>query len=228
MCGRTSLFVPQSVLEERFDASAVEPIPPRYNIAPGDDLAAIPNEAPEEIDLMEWGLIPHWVDDPDDWPKPINARGETVAEKPAFRDAFDRRRCLILADGFYEWGGDRGHKQPFRVTRDDEEPFAMAGLWESWGENGGERQTVTIITTDANETIAPIHDRMPVMLEPEEEAVWLDAADEEALLALLDPFPDELTEAYPISTAVNDPANDSPEVIEPVERGTQSGLSEFG
>ncbi len=228
MCGRTSLFVPQSVLEERFNATATEPITPRYNIPPGDDLASIRNEAPEAIDLLQWGLIPHWVDDPDDWPKPINARAETVADKPAFRDAFDNRRCLVLADGFYEWGGERGRKQPFRVTRADEEPFAMAGLWESWGDNGEQLETVTIITTDSNETIAPIHDRMPVILEPNEEAAWLETDDGAALSSLLDPFPDDLTATYPISTAVNDPANDSPDVIEPVDRGQQSGLSEFG
>lgn len=226
MCGRTSLFVPQSVLEERFNASAVQPITPRYNIAPGDDLAAIQNDAPEEIDLLQWGLIPHWVDDPDDWPKPINARAETVADKPSFREAFDKRRCLVLADGFYEWGGERGHKQPFRVTRADDEPFAMAGLWETW-ENGEARETVTVITTDSNETIAPIHDRMPVILEPDEESTWLETDDEDELGALLDPFPDDYTTAYPISTAINNPSNDSPEVIEPVDRPEQSGLGEF-
>ena len=228
MCGRTSLFVPQSVLEERFEAVALEPIPPRYNIPPGDDLAVVKNDAPEAIDLLEWGLLPHWVDDPDDWPMPINARSETVADKPAFREAFARRRCLVLADGFYEWGGERGHKQPFRVTRTDDQPFAMAGLWESWGDNGAQRETVTILTTDSNETIAPIHDRMPVMLEPAEEADWLAAEDHESLLTQLDPYPDEITRAYPISTAVNDPSNDSPDVIEPVERDHQSGLGEFG
>lgn len=228
MCGRTSLFVPQSVLEDRFNATAVDPITPRYNIAPGDDLASIANETPEEIRLRGWGLIPHWVDDPSEWPDPINARAETVSEKPAFRDAFHHRRCLVLADGFYEWGGERGHKQPYRITRPDEEPFAMAGLWEEWEANGTERETLTIITTDANEAIAPIHDRMPVILEPDEEALWLNDADEGELRSLLDPFPTDLTTVSPISTAVNDPANDSPEVIEPVDRGTQSGLSEFG
>jgi putative SOS response-associated peptidase YedK len=112
MCGRTSLFVPQSVLEDQFGATAVEPITPRYNIAPGDELATIQNNAPDEIDLLEWGLLPSWVDDPSSSPKPINARAETVAEKPMFRDAFEERRCLILADGFYEWKGRRGSKQP--------------------------------------------------------------------------------------------------------------------
>lgn len=228
MCGRTSLFVPQSVLEDRFNATAVDPITPRYNIAPGDDLASIANETPEEIRLRGWGLIPHWVDDPAEWPEPINARAETVSEKPAFRDAFHHRRCLVLADGFYEWGGERGHKQPYRITRPDEEPFAMAGLWEEWEANGTERETLTIITTDANEAIAPIHDRMPVILEPDEEALWLNDADEGELRTLLDPLPADLTTVFPISTAVNDPANDRPEVIEPVDRGTQSGLSEFG
>ena len=105
MCGRTSLFVPQSVLEERFDATAIEPITPQYNIAPSDELATIQNDAPDEINLLKWGLLPSWVDDPSNSPKPINARAETVAEKPMFRDAFEDRRCLVLADGFYEWKG---------------------------------------------------------------------------------------------------------------------------
>lgn len=220
MCGRTSLFVPQSVLEDRFDAEAVEPITTRYNIAPGDDLATITNDGPAEIAQFEWGLLPSWVDDPDDAPTPINARAETVAEKPMFRDAFDKRRCLILADGFYEWKGQRGSKQPYRITRSDDQPFAFAGLWGSWADpNGGVRQTVTIITTDANAVVERIHDRMPVILEQDDEATWLETDDEAELQGVLDPYtPDDLR-AYSVSKAVNNPANDSAEVVEEVDIG---------
>lgn len=144
-----SLFDPQPEIKRRFDAEFNNDWQPRYNIAPQQELAVIQNEAPEEIDQLEWGLIPDWVDDVDDWPKPINARAETVAEKPAFRSAFEKRRCLVLADGFYEWKGERGQKQPYRIERTDDEPFAFAGLWERWGSIGDVRETVTINTTEA-------------------------------------------------------------------------------
>ena len=255
MCGRFSLFVPPSVLEERFDAEAARPLVPRYNVAPRDDLAAIRNDEPGTIDALEWGLLPSWVDDPDDFPRPINARAETVAEKPSFRDAFAERRCLVLADGFYEWKGERGAKQPYRIARPDDEPFAFAGLWERWGSGGGvgngggaggggearggdgsgsgngdtgSTRTATIVTTEANGTVAGVHDRMPAILEPDEERRWLSADDPEELRTLLDPYPDDGLVAYPVSKAVNDPANDSPDVIEPVDVGEQSGLGDFG
>ena len=229
MCGRTSLFVPQSVLEDQFDATAVGPITPRYNIAPGDELATIQNDAPDEIDLLEWGLLPSWVDDSSNSPKPINARAETVAEKPMFRDAFEERRCLILADGFYEWKGRRGSKQPYRITRTDDQPFAFAGLWEQYEEPTGDtRETVTIITTDANEVVADVHDRMPVMLEESDEETWLTASDEEMLQGVLDPYPADQLRAYPVSKKVNNPANDSADVIEEIDIGEQVGFDEFG
>lgn len=225
MCGRTSLFVPQSVLEDRFDATAATPLTPRYNIAPRNDLACITNEAPSEIDLLEWGFLPHWVDDPSDWPRPINARVESVDEKPTFREAFRTRRCLVLADGFYEWAGTRGSKEPYRITRIDDEPFAMAGLWDEWSANGQSLRTVTIITTDANETIAPIHDRMPVILPAAAESEWLQDA-ELAKTAIVEPYPAADLRAYPVSRAINDPANDSPAVVEERE-DIQSGLGDF-
>ena len=228
MCGRTSLFVPQSVLEERFDATAVEPIAPRYNVAPGDDLAAIQNDAADEIDRLEWGLIPSWVDDPDDSPRPINARAETVAEKPMFREAFEKRRCLVLADGFYEWTGRRGSKQPYRIERRDDQPFAFAGLWETWDGPEGVRETATIVTTEANETVADVHDRMPVILDQTDEQTWLTATDEARLQSVLDPYPAADLRAYPVSKRVNDPANDSPDVIEERDVGEQVGFDEFG
>ena len=227
MCGRTSLFVPESVLEEQFEATAVAPLTPRYNIAPGDDLATIQNDATDEIDLLEWGLLPSWVDDPSNSPKPINARAESVADKSMFRDAFDKRRCLVLADGFYEWKGQRGSKQPYRITRPDDRPFAMAGLWETWGDDG-ERETVTIITTEANETVADVHDRMPVILDESDEDTWLTASDEDTLLGVLDPYPADQLRAYPVSKKVNKPGNDSPEIIEEIDIGKQVGFDDFG
>lgn len=228
MCGRFSLFVPPGVLSERFEVEVVEPIVPRYNIAPGDDVVVVRNDAPSAIDRLEWGLIPHWVDDPDDYPKPKNARAETLAEKASFRDAFDERRCLVLADGFYEWQGTRGTKQPYRIARRDGAPFAFAGLWETWDGNGATRLTTTIVTTDPNATVAPIHDRMPVVLAPDEERRWLDGGDRDELQRMLDPYPDDELVAYPVSRAVNDPSNDTPDVVEAVDVDTQSGLSEFG
>lgn len=227
MCGRTSQFVPVRGLEDYFGAKVPYSYTPRYNIAPRDELDVVPNDDRENFRRQQWGLRPHWVDDPDKWNHPINARAETVAEKPSFRDAFSKRRCLVAADGFYEWKGKRGSKQPFRVQRADGEPFAFAGLWESWGDNGDELQTVTIITTEPNSMVEYIHNRMPVMLEKDEHTIWLESDDEDELLAMLDPYPAELTDAYEISTAVNNPSNDSPEIIEPLDHG-QSGLGEFG
>lgn len=226
MCGRFSLFVPRSELEDRFDVEIPDPITPRYNIAPQDDLSAVRNDKPETVEELRWGLIPHWVDDPEEYSQPINARAETVEEKPFFQDAFENRRCLVLADGFYEWKGDRGSKAPYRIEREDNEPFAFAGLWETWSDNGDSIQTCTILTTEPNETVAPIHDRMPVILEPDEEDIWLGDEDESLLDAVFDPYPDDDLTAYRISKAINDPANESPEVIEPVE-DPQSGLGEF-
>lgn len=227
MCGRTSLFVPQPVLEDRFNATAAVDLVPRYNIAPGDDLAAITNTAPETIDLLYWGFVPHWAESFDAGYQMINARAETVAEKPAFRSAYNKRRCLVLADGFYEWKGKQGSKSPYRITRKDDNPFAMAGIWEPWETADDEViRTLAILTTEANDLVAPIHDRMPVILEPDEEHTWLSDAGPAELKSVLDPFPTDLLRAYPVSRAVNDPANDNPGVIE--ERSDiQSGLGDF-
>lgn len=226
MCGRTSLFVPQPVLEDRFDATAAVDLVPRYNIAPGDDLAAITNLAPETIDLLYWGFVPHWAESFNSGYQMINARAETIDKKPAFQEAFNKRRCLVLADGFYEWQGTRGNKSPYRIIREDEMPFAMAGIWASWDGADETVNTVSIVTTEANDVLAPIHDRMPVILEPDEEQEWLTEADPASLNSLLDPCPSDLLRAYPVSRAVNDPANDNTAVIE--ERSdVQSGLGDF-
>lgn len=226
MCGRTSLYVDPDDLVERFDAAPDFEYERRYNVAPADDLAVIPDDREETITRQEWGLVPSWADDPDAGPRPINARAETVDEKPTFRVPFERQRCLVLADGFYEWGGSRGSKQPYRIHLADDDPFAMAGLWDRW-ENGTTIESVTIATTEANEIVAPIHDRMPVILDPDEERDWLHA-DPSMAHDLLDPYGGNDLETYPISTAVNDPSNDSPGVLLPDDRGEQSGLSDFG
>jgi len=222
MCGRTSLFADRDTLQTRFDVTVPEDYTPRYNIAPGEDLAVITNEAPETIEHVHWGVIPPWGDGPGDGL--INARAETVAEKDVFAAAWEARPCLVPSSGFYEWQPRGGHKQPYRVHREDG-LFAMAGLWERW--TGGEEplRTVTILTTAANDLMAPLHDRMPVILPPEAESTWLTAEPEERA-TLCEPYPDEDLEAYETTTRVNSPANDDPEVIKPLEH-EQTGLEEF-
>ena len=227
MCGRTSLFVTQDDLEDRFDVRVVADggYHPRFNIAPGEPLEIITNEEPEAIDRYTWGLVPHWADDPSDGF--INARSETAHEKSAFRDAWTSRPCLVLSSGFYEWqAANRGPKQPYRVYREDDVAFAMAGLWEEWdGDNGKTLRTVTILTTEPNDVVEPIHDRMPVVLPREEEETWL-AAGPSGREELCQPYPDDDLDAYPISTLVNDPDNDDARVIEPAE-DEQSDLGRF-
>lgn len=227
MCGRTSLYAALPRLEERFDAEAALDYRPRYNVAPSQDLATITNADEDTITAQNWGLLPPWADGPTDGPRPINARAETVAEKPTFRDALAERRCLVLADGFYEWRGERGHKQPYRIHLAGDEPFAFAGLWNRWEASGDSLETVTIVTTEANDVVAPIHHRMPVILERDAEREWL-RADVDQALDLLDPYAGSDLQAYPISTRVNDASFDDPEVLVEVAAQEQSGLEEFG
>lgn len=231
MCGRTSLAVDLSVLRSTFDitvTTAVEEYVPQYNIDPSDGLVTITNDQPQTADVLEWGFIPQWADDPDDGPTPINARSESAHDSNLFRAAFNHRRCLILADGFYEWTGPQGSKQPYRIRRTDREPFAFAGLWSQWNpDHGDARHTTTILTTDANDAVAEVHDRMPVMLEPEEHDEWLHADAEDAK-HVLDPFPADKLDVYPVSKQVSNPENDSPDLFEPIEIGDQSGLDDFG
>ena len=232
MCGRTSLAVPVDVLRERFDVSvtdAVEAYVPKYNVDPGDGLVTITNERRTVADVLEWGFVPEWADDPDEGPTPINARSEGVTGSNLFGDAFEERRCLVLADGFYEWQGERGSKQPYRVVRRNREPFAFAGLWSHWEPkrgNGRARDTVTILTTEPNDVVEPIHDRMPVMLERDEETPWLegDAAD---AMDVLDPYPSSDIEAYPVSKQVNNPVTESPALFDAIDVDEQSGLDDF-
>lgn len=226
MCGRTSLFTPQPAIERRFGARFETEYTPRYNVAPGDDLVVVHDADPGTLTTDEWGFVPEWADDPDDGPRPINARAETIDENGLFRTAFESRRALVVADGFYEWRGDRGGKQPYRVAREDGTPFAMAGIWSRVA---GDRPltTVAIATTAANDLVAPIHDRMPVVLPREHETAWLEAEAARAT-ELLEPREYSELEAYPISTTVNDPANDSPMVLDPVGgHEGQTGLGDF-
>jgi putative SOS response-associated peptidase YedK len=217
MCGRYTLRTPVETLVERFEINEYpSSITPSYNIAPSQGVAAVIAEnGKRKLEMLHWGLIPSWAKDPEVGNKMINARAETVAEKPSYRKAFKERRCLILADGFYEWQKTDSGKQPFYIRMEDESPFAFAGLWESW-QNGREIRSCTIITTSPNEVAAQVHNRMPVILHPEDYEMWLDPDfdEREPLTTLLKPFPAEAMEAYPVSRKVNRPANNDPEVIE--------------
>ena len=195
---------------------------PRYNIAPTQLVPAIlrAEDGSPSLELLRWGLVPAWADDPAIGNRMINARGETVASKPSFRSAFSKRRCLLPADGWYEWRKLAGgkNKQPYHIALASGDPFAFAGLWEQWTpKSGGEAlRTCTIITTVAAPAIRPIHDRMPALLTEQGRDAWLDLqADRESLQGLLRPYPGEELRAYPVSRLVNAPANDRPECVEP-------------
>lgn len=186
---------------------------PRHNAAPTQTLPVVRLGRAGERELvgLRWGLVPSWSRDPASGPHPVNARAETVAVRPAFRDAFRRRRCLVPADGFYEWQPVGRRKQPWLVRRKDGDLFAFAGLWERWHGAGSEPlETFSILVTDANDLLQPLHDRMPVILAPGDYGAWLDVSqfDRARLESLLKPFPAEGLEAYPVSTRVNSPAND--------------------
>lgn len=216
MCGRFSMTSPWELLKERFDVEIPESdYRLRYNAAPGQDLFVIPEETPKEAQLYHWGLVPFWAKDPKIGNRLINARAETVAEKPAFRKSFQKHRCLVLADGFYEWDKKGGKRIPYRVMLKNEEPFAFAGICDYWKDKeGNELKSFSIITTDANQLIEKIHDRMPVILSREDEKVWLDPQlDIKEAIKMLKPFPAEEMKMYPVSTLVNSPKNDIPEII---------------
>lgn len=223
MCGRYTLAAEIRALQKRFRFEIEGPFEfkPRFNIAPTQDLPVLVLEGPENrrvARLYRWGLIPHWASDASIGHKLINARSETAAEKPAFRGAFRGRRCLVPADGFYEWKTVDKRKLPMRVRLKGGEPFAFAGLWDGWtAPDGKELRTFTILTTGANKALAALHDRMPVILRPEDEDLWLSpSAALPDLQYLLKPFPDEPIEAYAVSPAVNKPSTDVPECIEPI------------
>jgi putative SOS response-associated peptidase YedK len=218
MCGRFTLSQSAEAIASTFQLSTVPELAPRYNIAPTQPIATILLEGDlRQLQMLRWGLIPSWAKDLTIGAKMINARAETVAEKPAFRSAFRRRRCLVVADGFYEWQSQKGKKQPFYFRLQDEQPFAFAGLWETWQAPDGEKiDSCTLLTTAANSLLRSVHDRMPVILKPEDYARWLDPQIQkpEQLQPLLQPYSSEAMTAYPVSTKVNNPSNDSPECIE--------------
>jgi putative SOS response-associated peptidase YedK len=222
MCGRYTFTTPRPVIEVRFDASFVRDAPPTYNAAPSQALPVITNAEPGRIQLVQWGLLPGWVRDVKTAPKPINARAETLTEKPSFRQLLQRRRCLVLADSFYEWqqtAGAKGPKTPHRILLRDEAPFAFAGLWDEWADRstGEVLPTFTIITTAPNELMAQLHNRMPVILpDRAAELAWLDdGLPSAAHQDLLRQYPAERMREYVVSTLVNSPANNGPEVLTP-------------
>jgi putative SOS response-associated peptidase YedK len=222
MCGRFTLRAPASVIAEAFALLEVPPLTPRFNIAPSQLVAAV-RETPQsasptqQFAWLRWGLIPSWARDPAIGNRMINARSESVSEKPAYRTALRRRRCLLVADGFYEWQKSGRRRQPYFFRLHQDRPFAFAGLWESWeGPDHSLIESCTLLTTTANALVQPIHDRMPVILGPEHYDRWLDPAIEraESLLPLLAPFPSEAMEAYPVGLQVNSPAHDDATCIE--------------
>lgn len=220
MCGRFTQRHKAEEVVERFEVDPDDLIAqPRYNIAPSQTLAAVRQVEGRELFACRWGLIPFWAKDPAIGNRMINARAETLAEKPSFRRAFAARRCLIPADGFYEWQKQgKGASRPFYIRLRDDGLFGFAGLWEEWKSPEGEVVTTcAIITVEPNELMAGIHNRMPAILKPEHEAAWLDRSNDiPAVSNLLQPYPSELMEAYEISRAVNNPRFDDPACIEPV------------
>jgi len=225
MCGRYSITTPPEAMQQLFGFEGPTPNwPPRYNIAPTQPVPVVrasDDRSARVLELMRWGLVPSWSKE---IPKTvlINARAETVAEKPSFRTAFRRRRALMPADGFYEWlRPESGPKQPFNIRRADGQPFAMAAVWEAWMDaEGSEISSVAILTTEANAVLAPIHHRMPVILEASDWPRWLDCRDEtdlEAPLSLCRPAPDDVLTATAISARVNAVKNDDPGLWEPVD-----------
>ncbi len=218
MCGRYTIVLTPEELHAIFLYLERPNFPARYNVAPTQPIPVVRlMNGERHFALVRWGLLPSWVKDPKAFPLLINARGETVTEKPAFKAAMKRRRCLIPADGFYEWKAGGPRKQPYYIRAKSGKPLAFAGLWETWiGPNGEELETAAIVTTTANETLAPIHDRMPVIVPPDQFDLWLGNGDEDttAAEALIKPAPNELLEAYPVSTNVNRVANDDPALRE--------------
>lgn len=226
MCGRFTLTAESDVVASVFELGEVPTLSPRYNIAPTQPVLAVladPHQQERFPQTLRWGLIPSWAKDPGVGARMINARAESVATKPAFRSAQRHRRCLIPADGFYEWQKVAGEKrkQPFYVCMDDGRPFAFAGLWEHWeGPDGSAIQSCTVITTEPNELMRPLHDRMPVILPRQDYDRWLNpsARDPASLETLLVPHPAENMKVFAVSTYVNAPSRDTPQCIEPLGR----------
>jgi putative SOS response-associated peptidase YedK len=219
MCGRYGFESGQRELMTRFQLETViELLPMSFNVAPGMIMPVVVSQSPNHLELMEWGFLPRWAKDPSATRRPINARAETVATTAMFRGAFRHQRCLVPARGFYEWAKTPRGKEPYWIQLQGGELFAFAGLWEAWADRQGrETHTYSIITTEPNERMAPIHNRMPAILRRDDEALWLDPGQTEGerLQPLLRPYPASEMEAWPVSRAVNNPRNDSAELIRP-------------
>nr|WP_100400959.1 SOS response-associated peptidase [Bacillus sp. FJAT-44742] len=217
MCGRYTLTADKRMIQRRFAAEVIpERVDRRYNIAPSQEVLCIINDGTSNrAGFMRWGLVPSWADDPKIGFKMINARAETVHEKPAFKRLLQRRRCLIAADGFYEWKQENGVKQPYHIQVKEKPLFAFAGLWDKWEKKGEVITSCTIITTKANSLVEDIHGRMPVILRAEREKEWLDKEEDDPyhLTTLLEAFPAEKMEAYPVSPEVNHPKNEYASLI---------------
>ena len=218
MCGRYVRTTPIEQFAKLFHAEGHPECWPSYNIPPSTKVLVARNtpEGGRELAALKWGLVPAWSDEPKTEYSTINARAETVAQKPAFRSAFRHRRCLIASDGFYEWHPQPdGHKQPYFIYLKDHAPFAFAGIWEHWEREGKTLDSCSIIVTTANTLMQPIHERMPVILSPDQYDAWMDpnVTDAEHLLPLLAPYPPEMMQLHPVKTTVNSPRNEGPELI---------------
>jgi putative SOS response-associated peptidase YedK len=220
MCGRYVQRTDPKRLAKEFKVAEIPEVELRYNIAPTQAILGVVEAADgREMNFYKWGLVPSWAKDKSMGARLINARSETVQEKPSFREAFKQRRCIIPADGFYEWKRTDGKKQPFFFRMQDERPFGFAGLWDRWeGTSGEVIHSCTILATEANEVLRPVHDRMPVILHPEEYSLWLEAEarERESLMELLRPYPAEEMVGYPVNASINSPRNQGAGLIEQV------------
>ena len=225
MCARFTLAGPERIADRYPQFRLRRSWPRRYNIAPTDDVLAVRNDAGGELAPLRWGLVPPWARDLSTGQKLINARAETLAEKPAFRDALQHRRCLIFADGFYEWTGPKSRRLPYRFTREDGGPFAFAGLWERWGPKDARVESCTIVTCAPNALLAAFHDRMPVMLDDDAFEDWLHG-DVEAAVSTLVPYDAARMRSSAVTPEVNRPAFDDPRAIEPVAEDVSVRLFE--
>lgn len=225
MCSRYTLTSPPEAVRAYFRYLNEAVFPPRYNIAPSQPVAIVRNtpKGERELALVRWGLIPPWVKDPRAFKMLINARSESAADKPSFRGALRHKRCLVAADGFYEWTGSAGRRRPHLVRPRRHEPMGMAAIYENWlGADGSEIETMAILTTAANRAVSALHDRMPVIIAPEHFDVWLDCRSGTTadIMHLLAPAPDNYLDILEVSRKLNNPRNEGPEVQEPVSTGT--------
>jgi len=220
MCGRFTITSVDDLIDEFGELVLPAELRPRYNVAPTQPVPIIANDNRGAVRLVRWGLIPYWAKDMAIGNRMINARSETAASKPAFRSAFARRRCLVLADGFYEWKREGKAKTPFYICRRDRRPFSFAGLWERWkAPDDAEVLSCTILTGPANDLMTPIHDRMPIIVAREDRDRWLaeERLPADAVADILSPPPSEGYERFEVSRLVNSPSNDTPECVEPAQ-----------